>query len=63
MELFFWSLKHVWTMFESFNNIAQARPSFFQYIDTCYNSKRIHQTFIYRNFDQFQEHRREKSAV
>ena len=22
-------------MFESFNNIAQARPSFFQYIDTC----------------------------
>jgi len=25
MERFFWSLKHVWTMFESFDNIAQTK--------------------------------------
>jgi len=27
MERFFWSLKHVWKKFESFDNIAQARLS------------------------------------
>jgi len=31
MERCFWSLKHEWTKFESFANIARARLSVFQY--------------------------------
>ena len=63
MERFFWSLKHEWTKFEDFADINQARTSVFQYIETFYNSKRIHQTLGYRTPDEFEEEHRTKLAV
>ena len=42
-ERFFWSLKHEWTKHEKFADIDDARLSVFKYIETFYNSKRIHQ--------------------
>jgi putative transposase len=63
MERFFWSLKHEWTKFEDFADINQARQSVFQYIETFYNSKRIHQTLGYRTPDEFEEEHRTKLAV
>jgi len=63
MERFFWSLKHEWTKFETFDNIADARLSVFQYIETFYNSKRVHQTLGYRTPDEFKEHHQAKLAV
>jgi putative transposase len=63
MERFFWSLKHEWTKFEDFADINQARRSVFQYIETFYNSKRIHQTLGYRTPDEFEEEHRTKLAV
>ena len=63
MERFFWSLKHEWTKFEHFADINQARRSVFQYIETFYNSKRIHQTLGYRTPDEFEEQHHTKLAV
>ena len=63
MERFFWSLKHEWTKFEDFADINQARCSVFQYIETFYNSKRIHQTLGYRTPDEFEELHRTNLAV
>jgi putative transposase len=63
MERFFWSLKHEWTKFEDFADINQARTSVFQYIETFYNSKRIHQTLGYRTPDEFEELHQTKLAV
>ena len=63
MERFFWSLKHEWTKFETFADINQARTSVFQYIETFYNSKRIHQTLGYQTPDEFEELHRTKLAV
>jgi len=63
MERFFWSLKHEWTRFEDFADINQARRCVFQYIETFYNSKRIHQTLGYRTPDEFEELHRTKLAV
>ena len=63
MERFFWSLKHEWTKFEHFADINQARRSVFQYIETFYNSKRVHQTLGYRTPDEFEEHHQAKLAV
>ena len=63
MERFFWSLKHEWTKFESFDTIADARLSVFQYIETFYNSKRIHQTLGYRTPDELEEHHEAKPAA
>lgn len=54
MERFFWSLKHEWTNFESFADIKEARQSVFQYIETFYNQKRIHQTLGYKTPNQFE---------
>jgi len=42
MERFFWSLKHEWTNHERFANLEEARLSVFRYIETFYNSERIH---------------------
>lgn len=53
-ERFFWSLKHEWTKFESFENLQEARSSVFKYIETFYNSNRIHQTLNYQTPDQFE---------
>ena len=63
MERFFWSLKHEWTTFEHFADINQARRSVFQYIETFYNSKRIHQTLGYKTPDEFEEQYQTKLAV
>ena len=63
MERFFWSLKHEWTKFEHFADINQARRSVFQYIETFYNSKRIHQTLGYKTPDEFEEQHQAKLAV
>ena len=60
---FFWSLKHEWTKFETFADINQARTSVFQYIETFYNSKRIHQTLGYQTPDEFEAQHRTKLAV
>ncbi len=48
VERFFWSLKHEWIKFEEFENLDEARISVFKYIETFYNSKRIHQTLDYQ---------------
>jgi len=48
MERFFWSLKHEWTKFEEFENLDAARLSVFKYIETFYNSERIHQSLHYQ---------------
>ena len=63
MERFFWSLKHEWTKFEHFADINQARRSVFQYIESFYNSKRIHQTLGYKTPDGFEEQHHTKLAV
>ena len=52
VERFFWSLKHEWTKFEQFENLDQARTSVFKYIETFYNSDRIHQTLDYQTPDE-----------
>ncbi len=54
-ERFFWSLKHEWTKFASFENLEEARWSVFKYIETFYNSERIHQTLNYQTPDQFEK--------
>jgi putative transposase len=63
MERFFWSLKHEWTKFESFADIAEARMSVFRYIETFYNSKRIHQTLEYKTPNQLEAEHELKLAV
>lgn len=54
IERFFWSLKHEWTKFESYADIEEARSSVFEYIETFYNTNRIHQSLQYRSPDQFE---------
>lgn len=54
MERFFWSLKHEWTKHESFADLPEARLSVFKYIETFYNSVRIHQTLGYLSPDQYE---------
>lgn len=53
-ERFFWSLKHEWTNLETFANLEEARWSVFKYIDTFYNSVRIHQALDYQTPNQFE---------
>lgn len=54
MERFFWSLKHEWTKHEHFENLAAARLSVFRYIETFYNTERLHQTLGYKSPDRFE---------
>jgi len=56
MERFFWSLKHEWTKHETYADLEDARLSVFRYIDTFYNSERLHQTLGYQSPDQFERH-------
>jgi putative transposase len=63
MERFFWSLKHEWTKFESFDDINDARLSVFKYIETFYNSDRIHQTLGYKSPSQFEHEHKTKQAA
>ena len=55
MERFFWSLKHEWTNHRSYADLQEAKLSVFQYIQTFYNSVRIHQTLGYLTPVQFEE--------
>lgn len=54
MERFFWSLKHEWTNHATFHNLEDVRRSVFQYIETFYNSVRLHQTLSYVSPSQFE---------
>jgi putative transposase len=54
MERFFWSLKHEWTKHEDYADLDEARRSVFRYIETFYNSERLHQTLNYQSPDQFE---------
>lgn len=54
MERFFWSLKHEWTNHESFASLEAARLSVFKYIETFYNTQRIHQTLGYQTPNQYE---------
>jgi len=54
MERFFWSLKHECTKHEHFENLAAARLSVFKYIETFYNTERLHQSLGYKSPDQFE---------
>ena len=63
MERFFWSLKNEWTKFESFKDIDQARESVFKYIETFYNSKRIHQSLDYLTPNQFELNFKQQTAA
>ena len=54
MERFFWSLKHEWTNRERFANLQDAKSSVFKYIETFYNTVRIHQTLGYLSPDQYE---------
>ena len=54
MERFFWSLKHEWTHHERFANLEEARLSVFRYIETFYNSQRIHETLGYLSPDDYE---------
>lgn len=50
-EWFFWPLKHEWTNHEQFDDLDSARLSVFNYIETLYNTERIHQTLGYKSPD------------
>ena len=54
MERFFWSLKHEWTHHEDYADLESARLSVFKYIETFYNSVRLHQTLGYQSPDQYE---------
>lgn len=54
MERFFWSLKHEWTKHEEYADLEETRLSVFRYIETFYNSERLHQTLNYQSPDQFE---------
>ena len=54
MERFFWSLKYEWTNHESYANMEDARLSVFRYIETFYNTERIHQALGYQSPNQFE---------
>jgi len=55
MERFFWSLKHEWTNHRSYADLQEANLSVFEYIQTFYNSNRIHQALGYLTPDQFEQ--------
>ena len=54
VERFFWSLKHEWTNHSSYANLEQTRLSVFKYIETFYNSVRIHETLSYVSPNQYE---------
>ena len=53
-ERFFWSLKHEWTKHETFEELGAARLSVFKYIETFYNTVRLHQSLGFKSPDQFE---------
>ena len=63
MERFFWSLKYEWTNHETFANLEDVRLSVFRYLETFYNSQRLHQTLGYLSPNQFEANHAAKVAV
>lgn len=53
-ERFFWSLKQERTNHETFANIEEARLSVFRYIETFYNTQRIHEALDYETPNDFE---------
>lgn len=62
-ERFFWSLKHEWTNHETFANLEEARLSVFRYIETFYNTDRIHESLGYLTPQQFETQHDHQLAV
>jgi putative transposase len=54
MERFFWSLKHEWTHHHEYRDLNDARWSVFQYIESFYNTVRIHETLGYISPNQYE---------
>lgn len=52
MERFFWSLKQEWSNHAVYEDLPAARLSVFEYIETFYNPRRIHQALGYKTPDQ-----------
>ena len=52
MERFFWSLKHEWTNHEEYADQEAARLNVFKYVETFYNSVRLHQSLDYQSPNQ-----------
>jgi putative transposase len=63
MERFFWSLKHDWPKRESFTDLHEARLSVSRYIETFYNTRRIHQSLDYRTPAHFEAQHEMKLVV
>lgn len=62
-ERFFWSLKHEWTNHETFANIEEARLGIFRYIETFYNTDRIHESLGYQTPHDFEAQHEHQLAV
>jgi len=54
MDRFFWSLKHELTKHVHFADLEDARLSVFKYIETFYNSVRLHQTLGYQSPNHYE---------
>ena len=54
MERFFWSLKYEWTHHQAYADLEAARFSVFKYIETFYNTARLHQALDYQTPDQYE---------
>jgi len=54
MERFFWSLKHEWTNHECLADLEAARLSVFKYVETFYNTVRLHQTLGYHSPNHYE---------
>lgn len=63
MERFFWSLKHEWTNHYEYADLEKTRMSVFKYIETFYNTERIHQTLEYVSPTQFEADYQQTLAV
>jgi len=63
IERFFWSLKHEWTNHRRFADIEEVKINVFQYIETFYNSARIHQTLGYLSPNDFERIHDQKLAT
>jgi len=53
-ERFFWSPKHEWTNHETYADLQEARLGVFKYIETFYNTTRLHQTLDYQSPNHFE---------
>jgi putative transposase len=63
MERFFWSLKYEWTNHEDYADLKEARMSVFKYIETFYNTVRLHQTLNYLSPNEFEDKHPQKLAI